>query len=184
VGGQKSLNVDVRVIAATNTDLEESVKEGGFREDLFYRLNVFRITVPPLRERLDDISIIAFGFLAEVEQKYSMTKSLSEEALEVLESHSWPGNVRELRNIIERAAIMSKGDMIMADDIPSEIFRDTADYSYEEVELAGMPMKDIEKQAIIQTLEKCKGNKKKTAEMLGIGLKTLYRKLAQYGREK
>ena len=184
VGGQKSLKVDVRVIAATNTELEKAVEKGDFREDLFYRLNVFRISVPPLRDRIEDIPLIAYGYLRNIEQKYSISKSLSEDALDLLRSYSWPGNVRELRNIIERAAIMSRGDSITRDDIPDEIFRpENRDEETGPASLAGMSMKNVEKEAILQTLDMCGGNKKKTAEKLGIGLKTLYRKLAQYEKE-
>jgi len=184
VGGQKSLKVTVRVIAATNTDLEKAVEQGKFREDLFYRLNVFRINVPPLRDRLDDIPIIMHGCLNEIEQKYGISKSLSDGALKVLRSYSWPGNVRELKNIIERAAIMGRGDAITEDDIPDEIFRSNSPVQRSASgDIAGMPMDEIEKEAILQTLDLCNGNKKKTAEMLGIGLKTLYRKLSKYEQE-
>ncbi|MFH1708972.1 MAG: sigma-54 dependent transcriptional regulator [Planctomycetota bacterium] len=184
VGGQRSLKVHVRVIAATNVELEKAVAEGRFREDLFYRLNVFRINVPPLRERTEDIPLIAFSYLQEINERYRLNKRITEEALQALRSYAWPGNVRELKNAIERAAIMSRGEAIGREDIPAEIMQKrVVPAAGPGAAAAGATMAAIEKQAILQALGQNGGNKKKTAEQLEIGLKTLYRKLAQYGPE-
>jgi transcriptional regulator with GAF, ATPase, and Fis domain len=186
VGGNDVIKVDVRVIAATNINLEEAVGQGRFRRDLFYRLNVFPIKLPPLRERREDLPLLAIHFL-EVYKKRS-NKSISgitEKALSRLRRHDWPGNVRELENAIERAVILAQGRMITVDDLPDAVKgAETETDAKKTVELEiGTSMDDVEKHVILETLNYTRGDKSRAAQILGIGRKTLYRKLQQYGHQ-
>lgn len=181
VGGSQTIEVDVRVVAATNKNLEELVKQGKFREDLFYRLNVVRIEVPPLRERKDDIPLLIAHFLKEFEaEAKDLGKTITgvdNRARSALYKYDWPGNIRELRNCIESAVVMCSGGEITLDDLPPTISKAT---SAESITIpAGSTLEEAEKIVIEQTLAANKGNKSKTAELLGIGRKTLQRKLGE-----
>lgn len=182
VGGQSTIEVDVRVIAATNRNLEEEVKAGRFREDLYYRLNVVRINVPPLRERKDDIPLLVNHFLKEFEGEASdLGKSISgidNRARDALYKYGWPGNIRELRNCIESAVVMCSGNEITLEDLPPSISNAGA---AESVSIPlGSTLDEAERIVITQTLASAKGNKSRAAEILGIGRKTLQRKLDSF----
>jgi len=188
VGGSELIDVDFRLIAATNRDLEKEVAEGRFREDLYYRLKVVTLRIPPLRERPGDIAQLAEHFLALFCQEHGKSpKRLSPEALELLSRYSWPGNVRELRNVMESAVVFSQGDEISPAELPLEVRESTS------VSTVGAPvqavvggprtMADIERQAILETLERTGGHRAKAADILGIGLRTLQRKLKEYKHE-
>ncbi|HMK51456.1 MAG TPA: sigma-54 dependent transcriptional regulator [Thermodesulfobacteriota bacterium] len=175
VGGTESIKVDVRVIAATNQPLEPLVTSGKFREDLFDRLNVIIITLPPLRERKEDIPLLASHFLQKFsEENHKNISHISPEALEILLQYSWPGNVRELQHTIERAVIFSAHPIILPEDLPRKMF--------EEIETPGMvipekplSLKELEKKYVLKVLQETGGNKKKASEILGIDRTTLYR---------
>jgi len=169
VGGTESIKVDVRVIAATNQLLEPLVKEGRFREDLFYRLNVVSIALPPLRERKEDIPLLANHFLQKsCEENHKAISHISPEALRILTDYPWPGNVRELENSIERAVILSVHPIILPEDLPQKVMETTP-------EKRALSLKDVEKSYVLKVLQETKGNKKKAAEILGIDRTTLYR---------
>ena len=176
VGGNKAMRVDVRLITATNKDLPEMIKAGTFREDLFYRLNVITVTLPPLRERREDIPELARHFLDKYSKKLSKTvKEFTGESLELLGGYHWPGNVRELENVIERAVILCESDKVGAEDlsIPS-----VAAIS----ELGTNPsLEEMEKNYILRVLKESNGNQSKASQLLGIDRKTLYLKLKKYG---
>jgi DNA-binding NtrC family response regulator len=179
VGGEETLEIDVRVIAATNKNLTEEMKKGTFREDLYYRLNVIPIFVPPLRERKDDIPLLASYFL----QKFSQERkkeaiSFSPEVMEILLAHSWPGNVRELENVLEHAVIIAKQEKILLKDLPQYLL------------LRPLPtqefatLQDYEKNLISKTLQETNWNKHKAAKRLNINRSTLYGKMKRYGLKK
>jgi DNA-binding NtrC family response regulator len=180
VGGEETLDVDVRVIAATNRDLMEAIQEGDFREDLYYRLNVVNIHIPPLRERKEDIPLMVASFLREFSRENGKNiEALEPKARMVLYNYTWPGNVRELRNCIESAVVMSKSNIITVDDLPPHI---RADSEPDTLKLTtGLSLAEAEKEVIRATLAQQNGNKSRTAEVLGIGRKTLHRKLQEYG---
>lgn len=184
LGDTKIKTVDVRIISATNKDIEMCIKEKSFREDLYYRLNVIEIKIPPLRQRIDDIPILADYFLNELAQTSGgSAKAFDQTAVKALTSYRWPGNVRELRNVIERSVILSEGDNITVHDLPSKV-RNT-----EEAGDAGdtplHPLKSMvfeyEKEIIIKALRRNNGNKELAVKALGIDLATLYRKMHKYG---
>lgn len=182
VGGEDTIEVDVRVITATNRDLEKEIAEGRFREDLFYRLNVVRIHVPPLRERKDDLPLMISAFVKEfAEENGKVIENIDPKARQALYAYDWPGNVRQLRNCIESAVVMTTGTVITLDELPPSI------REMDEVPAITIPvgatMADAEREIIMQTLAAQNGNKSKTAEILGIGRKTLHRKLDEYGDE-
>lgn len=194
IGGRKPIPVDVRIIATCNRNLADCVREGTFREDLFYRLNVVNLTVPPLRERMGDIRILSSHFMAYYAQKNGKSLvSIDAESLGILESHSWPGNVRELENVIERAVITASSSSIVARDIaierrsvsltPEAIVASGRDAN---VALASAPwvpgqtLNDIERQVILDALGYHKGNRTHTAKALGISIRTLRNKLSDY----
>ena len=175
VGGTESVRVDVRVIAATNQPLEPLIKNGKFREDLFDRLNVVSITLPPLRERKEDILLLANHFLQKFsEENHKNISHISPEALEILIQYAWPGNVRELEHTIERAVILTSHPIILPEDLPRKIFEEAkgAKILFPEESL---PLKEVEKRYVLKVLQETKGNKKKAAEILGIDRTTLYR---------
>ncbi len=175
VGGVDEIEVDTRLIAATNRDPAEAVREKTLREDLYFRLRVFPIVVPPLRDRAGDVKLLAEHFLEAINDKHGTAKTLTPEALQELEVHSWPGNVRELKHTIHRAYIMADGDQI---DAPSHIDDDvSADVEGLRV---GRSIADVEKDLILATLEHYSGDKKAAAASLGISLKTLYNRLKEY----
>lgn len=176
LGGKETLNIDVRFIAATNKDLDEMKRNNQFREDLYYRLNTAIITIPPLRERKEDIPVLADFFLNEYAALNSLKKkTLSDTVLDVLISYHWPGNVRELKNTISYACAISSGDVIGKEDLPP-IFN-----KIEAVETTGNIREEMEKMLIIKTLQKMNYNKRKAAEMLDMSRNTLYSKIEKYG---
>ena len=183
VGAEKSLTVDVRILAATNKNLSEEVKKGNFREDLFYRLNVIPVLLPPLARRRNDIPLLARHFLGRfaAEQGKNNLRGFSSNAMRRLLDYSWPGNVRELENSIEHATVLTKGDQtIELFDLPSALLA----YESVSVEKILADSKKMflqnEKQLLLETLESCNWNKKKTAHRLGIGRSTLYLKMKKY----
>ncbi len=182
VGGEKSIEVDVRVVAATNRNLEDEVKAGRFREDLFYRLNVVRIEMPSLRERMDDIPLLMHAFLREfnIENKKNI-KGFDKTSKSAMIKYSWPGNIRELKNCVESAVVMCNGDEIKIDDLPSSV-REKSDEKVITIPI-GMPMEEAELIIIKENLAFNDGNKSKTADILGIGRKTLHRKLGENDEE-
>jgi DNA-binding NtrC family response regulator len=184
VGGTETLRIDVRVIAASNRRPEEAVAAGKLREDLLYRLNVFPITLPPLRERGDDVELLANHFLGELNREEGTEKRFTAPALVRLRSHSWPGNVRELRNVVHRGFIVSD-ETIGADALPLQASVAPAGGEVEAGRLLFRPgtrIAEVEKALIVATLEHFEQDKKRTAEALGISLKTLYNRLNEYGR--
>jgi two-component system response regulator AtoC len=186
VGGTETIRVDVRVIAASNRRPEEAVAAGRLREDLLYRLDVFPITLPPLRERGDDVELLANHFLAELDRAEGTEKRFTAPALVRLRSHTWPGNVRELRSVVQRAFIVSD-ETIGADALPLQAAAMPAGGEVEGGRLLFRPgtrIAEVEKALIVATLEHFDQDKRKTAEALGISLKTLYNRLNEYGRGK
>ncbi|MFQ5632138.1 MAG: sigma-54 interaction domain-containing protein, partial [bacterium] len=182
VGGNELVKVDVRVISATNVDLEEAVKNGTFREDLFYRISVFPIRLPPLRERKEDIPMLSAHFL----EKYSKQESkeiegVAPDALELLMAYSWPGNVRELENAIERATLLASTVDISPKDLPNSVRAIGEKKIYEKDATLSSWIEKLEEDALQQALLECEGNISKTAKKLGIGRATIYRKAKKYG---
>jgi DNA-binding NtrC family response regulator len=174
VGGEETLEVDVRVIAATNKNLMEEIRKGTFREDLYYRLNVIPISVPPLRERMDDIPLLASYFLQKFcQEKGKNITSFSQEVMEVLLAHSWPGNVRELENVIEYAMIIAKQEKILLKDLPQYLLQQPTKQPFS--------LEDHEKNLIIKILEETNWNKHQTAKRLKITRSTLYGKIKRFG---
>ncbi len=184
VGGSENLEVDFRLIAATNRDLEQEVADGRFRQDLYYRLKVVTLTVPPLRERTEDMALLAEHFLQQFCEEHGRPlKRLTPAALEALAGHSWPGNVREFKNFIESMVIFHQGEEIDAADLPHEFGEGPATAAAPPVQnLVGKPrtMAEIERQAILDTLQLTGGRRAEAARILGIGLRTLQRKLKDY----
>ena len=178
VGGEETLEVDVRILAATNRDLQEAIRSGDFREDLYYSLNVVNMHIPPLRERKEDIPLLISSFIKEIaEENGKSIQGIDSRATAVLYNHSWPGNIRELRNCIESAIVMAKGNVVTVEDLPPYI-RTPPDENFIKIR-AGTSLEDVEKQIIEFTLNHFDGNKSRAAEALGIGRKTLHRKLEE-----
>lgn len=185
VGGDETIRVDVRILAATNRDLEQEVASGKFREDLYYRLNVVTLRMPALRERLEDIPLLARYFLDRfAEKNRKQVKGFTPLAMDMLLKYEWPGNVRELENAVERAVILLPGDYVTEKELPVSITQSYPDA--EEINQAqripptGRSLEEIEKEAILTTLEEAGGNKSEAARRLGITRKTLHKKLEQY----
>jgi len=183
VGSSRTAKVDVRVIAATNKDLGKEIKEGRFREDLFYRLNVIPIHLPPVRERKEDIPALANHFLSLYREKNKKEiKEISPKALDLLIRHDWPGNIRELENCLERAVIVARGELIAPADLPPAIQNLPAGKEDAEIPFpAGISLQEAEKALILKTLEDTGGNRSRAAEILGINRRTLQMKLKEYG---
>jgi DNA-binding NtrC family response regulator len=180
VGGEQPVKVDVRIISATNKDLKEEIERGSFREDLYYRLDVVSIFVPPLRERTDDIPLMVHKFIEELAQENNREiEGITNGTLQALMSYKWPGNVRELRNVIESIVVLTKESVITEQDLPSYV-RAKDEKSSLKIP-AGIDLAEAEKRYILFTLENAGGNKTKASELLNIGRKTLHRKLAEYG---
>ncbi len=181
VGANKPIAVDVRIIAATNLNLNDEVKAKRFRDDLYYRLNVIEIKLPPLRERREDIPLLVESFLQKcAAARGKQVKGVSESALAMLMDYSWPGNVRELENIVERAVTLSRGDKIVPEDLPAAIQGARGDRQVlDEAAEKTLPLEAVEKEYILRILEKMGGNKYQAAHALGIDRKTLYRKLGE-----
>jgi transcriptional regulator with PAS, ATPase and Fis domain len=185
VGGEKAVPVDVRVIAATNEDLELAVKKHQFRQDLYYRFDVFRIHLPPLRERPGGLTVLTQYFLAQYAGMYKKNLStVSAEALRCLEAYSWPGNVRELKNVIQRAVLVARGQELTPELLPARI-RDAGQTERESLLASfpihiGMTLAAAEREFIAMTLASAAGNKKKAASILGISRRALYDKIKRH----
>lgn len=185
VGATASTKVDVRIIAATNRDLSQLVKEGTFREDLFYRLNVVRIVMPPLRERREDIPMLAHHFLQKVTSDNGEIRGFTPETMDILQSYDWPGNVRELENVVERAVSLTHGPLLLPDDLPDAV-RQTRSESPAPASLPGqdgelITLDELEKQYLVRVLQECSHNKVRAAKILGIDRRTLYRMAERFG---
>jgi len=180
LGGRRTLRIDARLIALTNVDLDEAVKRRAFRPDLFHRLNVVRIHVPPLRERRQDVGELAAHFAESYAAKHGRpARGLSREALTLLQDYDFPGNVRELAHVLERAVIVSDGERVEPQDLPDNI---TAAGALRERRDKRLTLAELEAQYIAETLAHTKGNKAAAARLLGISRKNLYEKLARYGK--
>ncbi len=179
LGGRQEQSVDVRVIAATNVNPAEAVKSGKLREDLYYRLNVFAIELPPLRQRKDDLPLLVQSFLTEFNARNKKTVSaLDPAAMRIMEQYGWPGNVREVRNVIERAVILSSGEFIEPKHLPPMLIGSSSDGAKPTVSLEpGTTVEEAERRLILMTLQHTRDNKTRAAEILGISLKTLHNKL-------
>ncbi len=183
LGGKQEIKIDVRVLAATNKDPSKAIKDGALREDLYYRLNVFTLPLPALRERGEDIPLLIQAFVEELNVKYEKRiKSVDETALQALLRHPWPGNVRELRNTIERAMIVCETDLVASRHLPPSIASETKGDGPDSITVPfGISLEEAEKDLIRRTLASVNNNKTKAAEILGISLKTLHNKLHRYG---
>ncbi|MCL2190585.1 MAG: sigma-54 dependent transcriptional regulator [Treponema sp.] len=180
VGGEETVGTDVRIIAATNRDLRAEIERGGFREDLYFRLNVVSVNVPPLRDRKDDIPVMAAGFLKEfAADNGKAVQGISEKAYSRLHAYNWPGNIRELRNCIESAVVMCRGSLVTEDDLPPAL-QSAGDEDWVRVPV-NVSLGEAEKIVIRGAVAFHKGNKSRAAETLGIGRKTLHRKLGGAG---
>ncbi len=180
VGSNVPIKVDVRLIAATNQDLEELVKQGRFRQDLYFRLKVVTIRLPPLRERTSDIPLLAEHFINDLAAQHGKRiDGLTPESRRILSAYRWPGNVRELRNCIETMIVVSRGSLLDVDDIPESIRNAPPEPQTFEA-LAGLSLEDVERELIRHTLAVTEGNREAAARMLGIGERTLYRKIKKY----
>ncbi len=181
VGGDQNVRVDVRVIAATNSDLEAMVEQGTFRRDLYYRLKVVTIQVPPLRERRADIPALVEAFLEDLARDNAVPrKAISPEAVLALQSYHWPGNVRELKNILESVLVSTAGDRVMPEDLPPSVLRERA-VPLKPAIAPGTRLDEMERELIRATLEQSGGNRTHSAQLLGIGVRTLQRKIRVFG---
>jgi DNA-binding NtrC family response regulator len=180
VGGNESVRVDTRVVAATNRRPEEAIREGALREDLFYRLAVVTIELPPLRTRIGDPEILARHFLTELNDRHEVRKRLSPRALETIRSYHWPGNVRQLRNAVERAFVLSSGDLVEVESLPEHVVGGTPREEGSVRLSVGTTISEAERRLILATLERFGGNREQTAEALGISVRTLYNRLRSY----
>jgi transcriptional regulator with PAS, ATPase and Fis domain len=183
LGSRKEIEIDVRLLAATNQDPEEAVRKGSLREDLLYRLNVFRIHLPPLRDRKEDLPLLAQYLVTKLAEKHERpARFLSPAALDALQFHAWPGNIRELRNVIERAVVICSGEQIERHHFaPYPIEQRERRRDEDTITFAvGTPIEEMERQMILRTVQKTKGNKTRAAELLGVSLKTLHNKLNLY----
>jgi two-component system response regulator HydG len=184
LGSDKTLQVDVRIIAATNRNLEDGVKQGQFREDLYYRLNVMNLHIPPLRERQDDIALLAMHFLRKYALKNRKTlRGFTPIAMDILAKSGWPGNIRELENVIERAVILAMSAYISEKDLPPSLLASYHNAHEDKMPasgLGGKSLDEIESQAILETLEQTQGNKSEAAKLLNITRTTLNNKLKKY----
>lgn len=181
VGSTKQIPINVRILAATNRDLEQAVAQGAFRRDLYFRLNVLSLRIPPLRERRQDIPILAATFIERLSHASGRRHELSDEAMKALLAYDWPGNVRELENCLERCCAMTSGSVIHLVDLPSSITGAPERLLPRAPEMRIVPMSDLEKQTILTAIAQLNGDKLMAAKLLGIGKTTLYRKLKEYG---
>lgn len=195
VGSTRPIPINVRILAATNRDLEAAVQQGTFRKDLYFRLNVVNLRIPPLRERKQDIPLLVMHILERIREQSHTEKVLTEEAMQMLLEHDWPGNVRELENCLERAFTLSSGPVLQLVDLPVQPKRGDERSAQLAAGRNGtvpgiaegtkvVPMAELEKQAILDTLNQVKGDKMLAARLLGIGKTTLYRKLKEYEDEE
>jgi DNA-binding NtrC family response regulator len=178
VGSTERRHINIRIIAATNRDLESAIRTGAFRQDLYFRLNVVQIKLPPLRERKSDIQLMVISFLEKFSDPHGPPRAISDDAMRRLIAYDWPGNVRELENAIERAVAMGSGPVVHVGDLPSSLHYPSSERVPDKDEL--LPMEELERRAILRTLRETGGDKLAAARMLGIGKTTLYRKLKQY----
>jgi DNA-binding NtrC family response regulator len=177
VGGNKTIQASIRIIAASNRDLQEAVKQGTFREDLYYRLNVVSIKLPPLRERKEDISFLVNFFIDKFNQRYKMkVKGVSQRAMNFLIDYEWSGNVRELENTIESILVINSPEVIDIQHLPQEV-KEVKEKSEVIPIKIGTPLEEVEREMLIQTLKATKGNKRRAAELLGINVRTIHRKM-------
>jgi len=188
LGSKSETPVDVRVLAATNKDAEQAVGNGQLRQDLYFRLNVFHINLPPLREHKDDIPILVEHILRDVNAKHGKhVRGIGAEVLDIFMGHTWPGNIRELRNVLERASIMCDKDLITRACLPGEfgksVGKGPSDLSTIKFPV-GTTVDAMERELILQTLGATGNNKTRAAELLGISLKTLHNKLKEYGGDR
>jgi two-component system response regulator HydG len=181
VGSTERRRIDVRIIAATNRDLESAIKSGSFRQDLYFRLNVVQLKLPPLRERKSDIPLLVTSFLDKFSDPQQPPRTISEDAMRQLIGYDWPGNVRELENAIERAVALGSGPIVHVADLPSSLHYPATERVPEKNEL--LPLEELERRAILRTLRETGDDKLAAARILGIGKTTLYRKLKQYHLE-
>jgi len=181
LGGEETLEADVRIIAATNLDLEQRMKDGQFREDLFYRLSVIPIEVPPLRERLEELRHLSESMLGRIaRQGGRRSTKLAKEALSAMHSYDWPGNVRQLENVLERAAAFCEDGVISVEDLPASV-RGSEPSGRVPDGIGGIALSDLEREALVQTLKLCNGNKAETARRLEVTEKSIYNKLKRHG---
>jgi DNA-binding NtrC family response regulator len=179
VGSTERVPISTRIVAATNRDLESSVRQGSFRQDLFFRLNVVQIKIPPLRERKTDIPLLVNSFLEKFCEQAGTSRTISEDAMAQLVAYDWPGNVRELENAIERAVALGSGPILQAGDLPSNLQYGVAERNFQNNN--ELRLEELERRAIFRALRESSGDKLAAARLLGIGKTTLYRKLKQYG---
>ena len=185
VGGTSPIKIEVRVIAATNRDLEEEVEKGRFRADLYYRLNVIPIRLPPLRERRDDIPLLVSHFLRKCRpDQADPSQAITKEAMQALVEYDWPGNVRELENIIERSVILQEGTVLEASDLPDGVRHRRAGPHRRLFEHTNVTLEELEKEYLVTVLNETGWQKKKASSILGINASTLYRKIQRYGLDK
>jgi transcriptional regulator with PAS, ATPase and Fis domain len=185
VGGHEDRKVNVRVLAATSRDIRKMVADGTFREDLYYRLNVIPINLPPLRDRPDDVSILVDHFLREISQvKQTPPRRVSPEVMRRFQQYRWPGNVRELRNTLEQMMVLAEGDLLTERDLPERVLESSQAVTSPKEIPTGLTMEELEKLAITKALDQCAGNRTHAANRLGISVRTLQRKLRQYELEK
>src|SRR6266478_8346524 len=182
VGGNEEINIEARVIAASNRDPQKAIVDGKMREDLYYRLNVFPIEVPPLRERLEDIPLFSHFFLQKLnETEEKKVETIETDFIEALQQYEWPGNVRELRNVINRAFIMARSNVLTVECLPDKLLGSRKRRNKNTVQIPlGQPMEEVERIVIEETLTMTDGDRRKTAEILGISYKTLYNKTKKY----
>jgi two-component system response regulator HydG len=186
VGSVKRVPIDVRILAATNRDLERSVADGTFRRDLYFRLNVLTLRIPPLRQRRQDIPLLVAHILERIGRDAGMEKAISDEALKALLNYDWPGNVRELENSLERACALTSASELQLRDLPAQICSAPMEMmamSPPSTMHGIVPMAELEKQTILAALSQVNGDKMLAARLLGIGKTTLYRKLKEYGAQ-
>jgi DNA-binding NtrC family response regulator len=181
VGATERVRIDLRIIAATNRDLDSAIRTGGFRQDLYFRLNVVQIKLPPLRERKSDIPLLVNFFLEKFSDPQRPIRTISEDAMRRLMAYDWPGNVRELENAVERAVALGSGPILHIGDLPSNLQQGSSEKSLESNELT--TIEEMERRFILRALRETNGDKLAAARLLGIGKTTLYRKLKQYGPE-
>jgi two-component system response regulator HydG len=174
LGDNLAIEVDFRLIASTNRDLRKEIGTGNFREDLFYRLNVIGIDIPPLRNRINDINLLAKAFVDEFCQREGKSLSLNTDALKTLQGYTWPGNVRELKNVIEGVVVMAKLTKIKAEHLPEYLLESSRTGHSDKIT---QTLKELETLTILKALRQCDGNKTKAAKILGVSRKTLYKKL-------
>ena len=184
VGGTSPIKVNARLIAATNADLERAVQEDRFRADLYYRLNVIPIVIPPLRHRRDDIPLLVEHFLEKAAAKIGNKTNITKEAMNLLIEYEFPGNVRELENIMERAVILQEGEQVDVEDLPDKVRSRSSGRRGLNIDKAQMTLEELEKEYLISVLEETNWQKKKASAILGINASTLYRKIQRYGLER